>query len=128
MAAKDYFPTEVTDGERNAGFSQQQIENPDAHYAGHPPTINAVVYPLSLSRRIVKLRLPGDRIGYQLQRFGRYVFDKSNNKPEWLADLNFSIYDPAFAIPYFQTELADVRGQGSQIVEVVEGGHPEQPS
>ena len=68
MAVANLFPSELTDQERDAGFVAKRIENPDAHYAGHPPTIEAVVYSLSPSRRIVKRLLPGTRIGYQLQR------------------------------------------------------------
>src|SRR5947209_6175429 len=121
MGARDFFPIDLIDAERDSGFSQQEIENTDAHYAEQPPTISAVVYPLSLSRRIVKMRLPGDRVGYQLQRYGRYFFDKSNKQPGWLPDLGFSIHDPVFAVQYFQTSFAEMRGQGTRIIEVTDG-------
>jgi hypothetical protein len=120
MAAADLFPTDLTEGERSTGFVQQAIENPDAHYVGQPQTITAVVCTLSASRRIVKIRLPGDRVGYQLQRHGHYSFFTTGRKPEWLPDLNFSIHDPVFAVQYFQSELAEARGMGSRIVEVTD--------
>jgi hypothetical protein len=103
-----------------AGFAHQQIENPDAHYRGKAPTIAAIVAVLSATRRILKVRLPGDRVGYQLQRCGRYAFAKGQKEPEWLHDLNFSIPDPAFAVQYFQSQLADVLGMGSRIIEVTD--------
>jgi hypothetical protein len=120
MAARDFFPTDLTDAERQVGFVRREIENPDAHYSAQPPTIPAVVFSLSSVRRIVKMRLPGDRIGYQLQRYGRYSFSDTNKAPEWLPDLNFSIHDPAFAVEYFQSAFAAERGAGSRIVEVTD--------
>jgi hypothetical protein len=120
MAAQDHYPTDLTEDERDTSFKQQEIENPDAHYAGQPATISAIVHALTSSRRIVKIRLPGGRIGYQLQRYGRYFFRRTDS-PEWLPDLNFSIHDPAFAVQYFQSAIADLRGQGNRIEEITDG-------
>jgi hypothetical protein len=120
MAALDWFPGDLTDAERDAGFDHRDIANPDAHYVGQPPTLRAVVHILSASRRIVKLRLSDNRVGYQLQRLGRYSFPGANQGPDWLPDLNFSILDPAFAVQYFQSAITEARGMKSRIIEVAE--------
>jgi hypothetical protein len=117
MAAADLFPSELTDLEREVGFVVRKIENPDGHYAGYPPTIDAVVYSLSPSRRIVKLLLPEGRIGYQLQRYGRYSFKPPGAASSWLPDQNFSVPDPAFVVEYFQKPEAEARGAGQKISE-----------
>ncbi len=118
MAASNWFPEDLTDSERHAGFEHRDIVNPDAHYVGQPPTIRAVVHRFSESRRIVKRRLSDNRIGYQLQRFGRYSFSAAKRDLEWLPDHVYSIPDPAFAVQYFQSAIAEARGMGSRIIEV----------
>jgi hypothetical protein len=117
MTAADLFPSELTDQEREVGFAVKKIENPDGHYAGYPPMIDAVVYTLSPSRRIVKRLLPEGRVGYQLQRHGRYSFNPPGTVSSWLPDLDFSVPDLAFVVQYFQTPEAEARGQAQKIIE-----------
>lgn len=120
MASQDFLPTDVTPQEQAAGFSLQTIDNP-FHAAGQPLKVRAVICTLSPSRRIVKLILPGDRIGYQLHRYGRYFFTPPTSRSEWLLDLDFSIPDPSVAIQYFQSDLARMLGHKDRIIETLEG-------
>ncbi len=116
MAAQDLHPTDLTDSERDAGFVLTTIDNPLPRPGGHPRTVRAVVLELSPTCRVVKLRLAEGRVGFQLQRYGRYPH-APDRPPEWLPDSNCAIPDPATAVEYFDSGLAGRRGFGRQIVE-----------
>lgn len=120
MASQDFLPTDLTQQEQAAGFSLHAIDDP-FHTVGQLSTVSAVICALSPSRRIVKLILPGDRIGYQLHRYGRYFFAPPTSHLEWLLDLTFSIPDPGVAVQYFQSDLARMCGQGDRIIEALAG-------
>jgi hypothetical protein len=98
MTDHDLFPSDITPEEIAAGFSVQEIDNPSGHYAFSPPTIQAVVFPLEPSDRIVKMWNPvHNHVEYKRQRYGTWAWDKTG-QPEWLPFGDTTDYDPNDAI------------------------------
>jgi hypothetical protein len=96
MYAEDLFPSDITELESRAGFVVMDITNPDAHQFGRPPTILSVVLQFDASHRIIKTRLPDGNVLYQLQRFGKWLFQNDSEEPEWKPGRGEAI-DPSIA-------------------------------
>jgi hypothetical protein len=117
MSTGFYTFDAITDAERAAGFRLEEVDNPDAGRFGSPPKIQAVVYWCSPSRIILKARLPGERLGYQLYHYGQYSWGATEVAPAWLRGKQFSIPDPAFVVANLE-DIATLLHKNYGIVEV----------
>lgn len=62
------YPTNLTEREKKLGFRILQMSNPKSLYIGEPATVDAVVYELDQSNRIVKIEWTDGSVRYSHQR------------------------------------------------------------
>jgi hypothetical protein len=98
MSAKDLFPTDINDFERQEGFEVVATANPDTAYGGHLATIQAVVRQVDKSHRVIKMRDSCGNVTYKLQRFGRPVFQDERQQPGWYPFGDEADNDPGIAV------------------------------
>jgi hypothetical protein len=107
MSVRELYPSDITELEYQAGFKVMPIANPHRHFAYSRPTIDAVVYPLDQSHRLIKMRDPllGD-VSYKLQRYGKSSNSKEWEKADWLPVGDTADQDPCIAIDNASARIA----------------------
>ena len=92
MPDEKLFQTDITPEEYEAGFRLMHIANPQPS-SNRPKSIEAVVYPVGDSHRLVKLCINGV-IEYNLQLFCAVRFLPPHIEPDWKPlDYFFSRHD-----------------------------------
>lgn len=92
------YPSDITDDERLAGFVVAEITNPDGHYAFSPQTIRAVIYPVDESHRLIKMLSPWGQVSYKLQVYGRFNFQRTDERNDWAPCGEGADLDPQAAV------------------------------
>ncbi len=70
MADWHPYSDRLTERETKLGFQRLAVKNPHGDYAYNQPTKEAVVLPLGVSDRLVKVNVPSGQVAYFHERFG----------------------------------------------------------
>jgi hypothetical protein len=96
------YSTELTEADEKAGFALKENLNPQSQYFGASDTVQAVVLDLGDSHRMVKLNRPDGVSTYKLQQFGKDLFQREGEKPEWKPVDDGDFDDPVVAAAHAQ--------------------------